>query len=144
MSGVKETPGENTGALILKICADNGVPVQLSDIDRSHRVGKPPSPPTPLTPLDTKPRAIIVKFATYRVRSAVFKSRTNLKSAGYEGVFLNEDLTKPRNTLLYHARQLAKDKKIDSAWSSDGTILIKNNLDNIVRINHTGQLKKYY
>jgi hypothetical protein len=110
---------------------DIGSNVELSDIDRSHRIGKPNS---------TKPRPIIVKFTSYRTRSTVFKNRSKLKLNGYRDIYVNEDLTKNRSNILFKARMLVKAKKLESAWSSDGTILIKVNEGSIKRIQHSSEL----
>ena len=96
ISGVKEHPFESTDDIVLKMAADIESEVQLSDIDRSHRVGNPNTP-------TSKPRDIIVKFATYRSRQ-----RTRLKDAGHPGEFVSEDLTKFRSGILYEARKLSK------------------------------------
>ena len=53
---------------------------------------------------------------------------------GHEGEFINEDLTKKLNEYLYEARKLFKSKNLKGAWSSDGTILVKDNGDNVHRI----------
>ena len=50
--------------------------------------------------------------------------RTKLKQNGYEGVFVNEDLTEIRSKYLYQARVLMKANSRQDAWSSDGTVLI--------------------
>ena len=74
------------------------VELSLQDIDRSHR---PES-----GDIDTrKPRNIIVKFATYRMRAKFYKARVLTKSRGHRGVFVNEHFTKPRGKLMYQARQ---------------------------------------
>ena len=50
------------------------------------------------------------------------------------GVFINEDLTKPRNKILLKARKMVKEKHLSSAWSSDGTILVRDKEDTKHRI----------
>ncbi len=70
-------------------------------------------------------REIIVKFATYRARQKVIRNRSSLKTSGHKDVFVNEDLTRYRSNVLYEARKLVKSKKLASAWSSDGNLLIK-------------------
>ena len=40
-------------------------------------------------------------------------------------IFINEDLTKMRETMLYHARQAKNNGKITGSWSIDGIIKIK-------------------
>ncbi len=125
LSRVKESADEFTDNVLLDLFKDMGSGVALSDIDRSHRVGKPKA---------GKPREMIVKFATYRARQKVIRNRTALKTSGHTGVFVNEDLTQFRSELLYEARQLVKAKKIAGAWSSDGTVLVKTVNDEVTTI----------
>lgn len=120
--GVQSSPSENTDDIVLKIASACNADIKPTDIDRSHRVGK--------TPTWTKPRAIIVKFATYRARDRFFRGRSNLKDNNtYRKVYINEDLTANRNSLFQKARQLVKDKDLKQAWTFDGRIYVKTDDD---------------
>ena len=134
VSGFDEKEKENTDGIILRMAADIGSDLRIQDIDRSHRVGNPNNTKR------TRPRDIIVKFATYRSRNELYNLRTKLKVNGYEGIFMNEDLTKKRSKYLYEARLLLKVKSIQGAWSSDGTILIKDHSDDVHRVNSLNDL----
>ena len=127
---------ENTDDIVMKMAADIGSDIQLVDVDRSHRVGDPKR-------ARARPREIIVKFATYRSRQNFYKHRTSLKDNGYQGVFINEDLTKSRSNLLYEARQLYKSGQLKGAWSADGNILVKDNDDKIQRVSEISDLDKF-
>lgn len=127
---------ENTDDIIMKMAADIGSDIQLADVDRSHRVGDPKK-------VRARPREIIVKFATYRSRQNFYKRRTSLKDKGYQGVFINEDLTKRRSSLLFEARQLYKSGQLKGAWSADGNILVKDNNDKIQRVSDVSDLDKF-
>ena len=70
MSGVPETATENTDTLVLDAARAINSDIDLCDIDRSHRVGRPRA---------GKPRDIIVKFATS------VKAKTLQKSGTVEG-----------------------------------------------------------
>ena len=126
ISGINENPNECTDSIVLDLAKAIDVELKIEDIDRSHRLGKPGSEASPRS----KPRDIIVKFATYRMRQKVYKSRTLTKERNYRRVFINEDLTILRSQLLYEARRRVKSKQLKSAWSSDGTILVKHIDDN--------------
>ncbi|ELU00662.1 hypothetical protein CAPTEDRAFT_193098 [Capitella teleta] len=93
-------------------------PLDITEVDRIHRVGKPAS----ATNQRNKPRAILVKLATYRSRKRIMDLRPQTKTL--PDVFLNEDLTKKREDLLYKAHVLRRAGKIQGAWSADGNILI--------------------
>ena len=90
-----------------------------------------------------KSRDIIVKLSTFRVRQRLYTARKKLKTHGYEGVFINEDLTKHRSGLLFKARTLVKERRLIGAWSSNGTILIKDNEETVERILNNEELTAY-
>ena len=136
ISGVKEETNESTDDIVMKIASDIGSDIQLENIDRSHRIGNP-------NRRGDKPREIIVKFTAYRYRSKFYKQRTRLKEQGYTGVFINEDLTKRRSSLLFEARTLFKSKLIKGSWSSDGIVLIKDNQDRVHRVSCTSDLDPF-
>ena len=131
VSGIPESLVENTDEVVLRVADDIESGLVLSEIDRSHLVGKPKV---------GKPRDILIKFATYRSRKKMYKKRTLLKDKGHPGVFLNEDLTKSRMDLLYKARGKVKGTLLLGAWSSDGVILVKDNEGRVHRITSEGDL----
>ena len=133
ITGYRETENENTDDIVLKIAADIGSDIELSDIDRSHRVGRPGVN-------RTKPRDVIVKFTSYRARQKLYKKRTALKDSGYAGTFLNEDLTKLRSQVLFEARKVVKADRAKGAWSSDGNILIRDHADIVHRLTSMTEL----
>lgn len=133
ITGYRETENENTDDIVLKIAADIGSDIELSDIDRSHRVGRPGVN-------RTKPRDVIVKFTSYRARQILYKKRTALKDSGYAGTFLNEDLTKLRSQVLFEARKVVKADRAKGAWSSDGNILIRDHADIVHRLTSMTEL----
>ena len=110
--------------------------IRLQDIDtfRSHRVGNPKT---------KKTREIIVKFATYRARANFYKQRTLMKERGHKGTFINEYITRKRSEYLYEARKLFKSKQLKGAWSSDGTVLVKDDGDKVHRIMSLNDLVKF-
>ena len=50
-------------------------------------------------------------------------------------IYLNEDLTKRRATLLWEARKLVKGKQLKACWSFDGRIMVENNFGRIKPVN---------
>ena len=83
---------ENTNEYIINPTRDLGVEVELNDIERSHRIGKPRAL--------GRPRDIIVKFVSYRIRRKVYGVRTQTKVKGFRGVYINEDLTKTKKPVV--------------------------------------------
>ena len=129
ISRFNEEPLENTDNIVMQLAADIDSDVQLSEIDRSHRVGNPTKP-------RLKPRHIIIKFATYRSRQKFYRQRTLLKERGHQGVVVNEDLTSQK----FEARNLAKVNLVQGDWSSDGNILVKDNEAVVHRFNTISDL----
>lgn len=116
ISGIPETVNDDTDQIVLHVAETVGVNISPSEIDRSHRLGRPGN---------RQIRDILVKFTSYRARERLMKNRRNLKTSELRGVFVNEDLTKVRSKLLFEARKCVKTKHLLGAWSSDGRILVK-------------------
>ena len=87
-----------------------GVPVKGEDIEIAHRVGKAGG---------ARPRPILVRFLTRRLRGRVLADRKRLKQSG---VSVSEDLTLSNYKLLKKANDHSATL---AAWSSNGKILVK-------------------
>ena len=84
-----EERNENTDDKILDLVKNKfQLDLENEDIDRSHRVGPKAR--------NGRPRAIIVKFVSHRMKAKVYKAKGRLHFAGEDSqrVFMNEDLTK--------------------------------------------------
>lgn len=108
--GVGENNGEDTDVLAISVAEKVGVDLSLADIDRSHRVGRRD---------ENRPRPIIVKFASYRKRSEVFRNKRKLKNSGWT---IREDLTKTRHNIL---REAITKFGQTNVWTQDGVIIVK-------------------
>ena len=135
-------------------------PIEISEIDRMHRVGKPEA---------NRTRPVLIKFATYRSKRRVLEKRRFLNPAKrmearqtlgdvvngpqtdedtranhiqQEGsrLFLNDDLTRCRAQLLYECRQAKKKQLITDCWSYDGSIIVKTLTNNISSIKTSSDL----
>ena len=156
MFGIPEgTPG-NTDTKILSLCNKNlGLepPLVLDDLEVTHRVGRPPAVPNPnndSTESPPKPRPILVKFASRRVKGRVMDERSTLKdnplkldNGNTVKIYIQDDLTKRRANLAYRARQLKNAKKILDTWVSNCKILVKDNYNRITLVNDTQDLLKF-
>ena len=136
--GIPESEGEDTDELICKVAREHlKLSISKNDIERSHRLSakkdakressesrsarvtrsskskdsKEPDDPK------TKPRVIIVKFLSYRVRRLVLSKRSELKG---KRMGIDEDLTKVNADLL---KKTKSTKKVIAAWSSDGRVI---------------------
>ena len=112
--GVKEEQNEDTDNVVVKLIKDNlEEDVDLTELDRFHRIGKKKS--------NGKARPIIVKFARYNVRRKVFYNKKKLKG---KNISITESLTKFRMEKLQEARELYDRKNV---WTYDGRIMFKVN-----------------
>ena len=99
-------------------------PVELHQLERSHRLGRKNDGPGRL-----RTRPIIVRFTKEKIRDDVYRARTRLKVHNHEHkerqIFVNEDLTSRRSKLAYETRQMKSSKKITDCWTYNGKVLVK-------------------
>ena len=68
---LKEEMDQSTDDRVLKLFREElNEDVLLADLDRTHRIGKK-------SDSSSKPHPVIVKFARYKIRKKVFKSKKN-------------------------------------------------------------------
>ena len=126
--GLAETKGENTDAIVADMITQKlGVLIDPSDIDRSHRTGRPhnpnepasgPGPSSGTSSADrARPRPVIVRLTTHRKKREIILNRKKLKGTR---IVIVEDLTLENLKLLAAAR---KTTGVTSAWSTDGRII---------------------
>lgn len=116
ISGIPETPQEDTDAIVRDVASKMGVTINEEDISRSHRSGQPGK---------SYPRQILVKFTRYNTKRKLLKSRREMKSVTtLKHVYINEDLTKRRQALYKKTRELLKQGKINKSWTWDGKIFL--------------------
>jgi exosome complex exonuclease DIS3/RRP44 len=145
ISGVPETVGEDTDALVIQLAKAIGCDLQPGEIDRSHRVGP--------KDLSKGPRPLLVKMMAYRSKRALTSRRSGLKSksgkvifpdlkwANDAGrVFINDDLTSTRSRVAAEARSRKKQGSIKDTWVFDGVIFVRKNNDNVYRVTCMRQL----
>lgn len=141
ITGIDENPQEDTDDIVVSLANDTmGIPLQLDEISRSHRVGPK---------IAGKVRPLLVKFTSYRSKKRLMTNKRKLKgnapaNISSEGrIYLNDDLTKIRANLLYQARSLKRANKIQDSWSYDGRILVKDNTNRITPILSVADLRNY-
>ena len=119
ITGIAETSGEDTDEVVKEFAKNKlDVIVKDTDIDRTHRLGKPSI---------GKYRPIIAKFTNYRARHNVIKQRRKLKGQNFA---IQEHLTPFTQHLLQKAKELSKRASwVSNAWTWDGkvTVLVERN-----------------
>ncbi|MES9903395.1 MAG: hypothetical protein ABW168_12060 [Sedimenticola sp.] len=109
--GDEGSPTENVERKLLMLAESNNIQLQPADIDVAHRVGKP-------KPGYTRP--VIVKFSNSKARQRVMAARKNL-----DNIYINEDLTRYRQSIHYHARVLVKNKILERTWVAGAKIFCR-------------------
>ena len=130
-AGIPENDDENTVQLALDLGKMANVKLERSDIDRAHRIGAPrratqgqPHPP---------PRPLVVKFVSYQKREAVWFGRREMRKAkpprgssmaegATKDIYVQENLTRRNQEIMYEARQLRRAGKLWAVWS-DGCVM---------------------
>lgn len=118
---------ENSNDVICKLVT-LGVSLTPNDIDRSHRIAAPKrdeahgttslASDSARASKKPRPRAIIVKLTTYRMRTEILKVRRKQKGSG---IGIDEALTKTNQDLPYAAKQ---HEKVKETWTSDGRVIV--------------------
>ena len=103
---------------ITKMGKELGIKIKSSDIEEITRLGKKK---------DQKRRNVIIKLKDKSVREKIFEQRKNLvkDSDPKKNVYINDQLTKYRQNLLFASRKLVKSKRLFAAWSQHGSVLIR-------------------
>lgn len=108
VSGDEGDFNEDVETKLLNLAQTHNINITPNDIDVAHRLGK--------HRLATN-RSVIVKFTNMKARQRVLTARKQLGN-----VYVNEDLTRFRQSLHYHARQLVRSKKIIRTWIAGGKV----------------------
>ena len=177
IQGLPELPGEKEGdveTMILSIVNEElndplDPPIELNDIEVAHRL---PHPREKLkefqrvnnirdgTALDQMtadqkvkfdqeigPRAVIVKFASRRVKTRVMRVRKHLKSLSKDTykhpIYFQDDLTATKAKLAYEARRLKQANVIGDTWVWDSKVIVKDSQGRISTINNQKDLNRF-
>ena len=109
----QETANDCTEKVVSIFTSKLQVPVQATDVENAHRVGKAPEGK------GGRPRPIIVRFFSRKQRGLVLAARRKLKQSG---VSVGEDLTQANYKLL---RAVNGHSAVMSSWSWGGRIFAK-------------------
>ncbi len=118
--GMPEDEGEESDIKSIQNIAKEKFEMNLktTDVAEAYRVGRVNN--------KRKSRDVIVKFKKKSVRDQFYANRRKLiPGHDYQNIYVNELLTEHRANLFFAARKLVKSKKLHSAWSQRGNILIR-------------------
>jgi hypothetical protein len=107
--------------VVIQLCREKlGIDVQPQDIVAAHRLKKGQKDAS---------RPILVRFLNRKLRDRILRSRSTLKStytaSPADNIYISEHLTHTVSKLFYDARSCVKAKKIYSAWTANGKVLIR-------------------
>lgn len=101
-----------------KMAKEYKMKLKKSDIAEIIRLGKQGK--------KKKCRDVIVRFKDKAKREEFYRCRKmNREKNAMQGVYINDHLTESRSKLFYSARQLVRHKKINSAWTQGGNVLVR-------------------
>lgn len=83
----------------------------VDDINRSHIIGN----------INQGKGQIICRLRNWKIKNSIYQLKTNLKSNA-DRIFVTEDLTKHRQSIVKELNIARKAKKISSFWTFDGRI----------------------
>ena len=86
----------------------------VNDINRSHIIGN----------INQGKGQIICRLRNWKIKNSIYQLKTNLKSNA-DRIFVTEDLTKHRQSIVKELNIARKAKKISSFWTFDGRIFAK-------------------
>ncbi|KAK4311273.1 hypothetical protein Pmani_017207 [Petrolisthes manimaculis] len=152
ITGIKEKETEDVAEMSMDLINKNVCelePITIDDVDRVHRVGRRRD--------DGVPRPILIRFSTYRARQRVYTNRRKLnlrqrqgipgrpwagmtESGASNNIYVNEDLTRPRASMLWRARRGKQENKIKDCWSSDGNVLVKDSKGTVRSVRNEDEL----
>lgn len=118
---MKETDLQNTEKLVINIANDKlkvFPPLNIEDINRSHIIGE----------IKEGKGQIICRFRNWRVKNRVYGQKTLLKK-NEDRIFVTEDLTRVRQTIIKKLAIRKKSKEIHSFWTNDGRIFVRKTMD---------------
>ena len=139
IDGIKETTNENVRQVAIGFIR-NKLEIDLKEYEicEVYRVGRF---------RNSSSRRIIIKFWNSEIKNAIFKKRLSLRTNAdpfMKNIFINEDLTRKNQEILFESRKLKKAKKIANTWTRDGSVFIKvDDQDTPVEIKEKGALNKY-
>ena len=123
--GIPEREEEDKVENIIKLGHPSGINISRDDVDIVHRLRRK---------TNGAPQPIIVRFSNYRVKSELYKARLNLKKLNLrelnaQRIFINENLTPWRANLFREARKVKKKYPNGRAWTIDGKIFLKTDIN---------------
>ena len=126
--GITESAYDSTEDVVMKVAEALDVEIKPEDIDISHKH------------FSEGEKSVIVKFISHKIKSKLYKKRTGLKNikvsdifqnatsaSRVEGkkIFINENLTSFRKSLVKKANGKRRQGMIVSVWTLDGKVFVK-------------------
>ena len=104
-----------------------------------------PTDPNQMDNTGGRNRPILVKLNNVADKKALYAARFSVKdldNGKYQGVFINEDLTKMTSELFYRARMARKARYIKTAYTDDGILYAKKLNNEVITITKLEDLNR--
>ena len=106
---------ENLEGKVIEVLNEIQVDVSTSDTEACHRIGKSKN----------SSKKTIVRFINRKYAKKALLNRKSLRNnVTYNNIYINENLTKANNTIVYNCRKLKCNSMIDKNYSREGVIHI--------------------
>lgn len=116
---------------VLETLASKDIMVNKNNISACHTIGKARNDGT---------QSIVLRFVKRKEKTNLLFCARKLKGTG---IYINEHLTKTNSYMYKMARDLKKNGKIDSTWTRDCKIYIKNTRGQILLIKEKSDLDSF-
>lgn len=105
---------KGTDDIVISICREKfNLELQEDDIFRSHPIGRIKA---------NGRRQIICRFKNWKIKNSIYSQKKQLKESG---IFITEDLTRYRQSIIQELIKGKRANKVHSFWTSDGRIFAK-------------------
>lgn len=106
--------GKSTDEVIMSICKERlGIALQDDDRSRSHPIGKANRKGN---------NQIICKFKNWKIKNKIYTAKRSFRNTD---IFVTEDLTQYKQSIIQELVRAKRAGKIYSFWTNDGRIFLK-------------------
>lgn len=154
-TGIPEAKEENTVQLAIDLAKMANVKLERTDIDRAHRIGKLKTPAPGQSSVTPRPLVVKYTYTSYLKREAVWFGRKELRKAkpprgstltegSMKNAFVQENLTRRNQEIMYLARELRRAGKLWAVWTDGCVLKVKKSKEaQTVRLTSKADLRQF-
>ena len=146
--GIPYSRNEDTNCIIKKVVKKLNIQIGDNDISISHRLPIKQRYPNNTQKQEIKIPPIIVKFNSQEKRNEIYNKRKNILQVtdfdieNMKSLYINENLTSLRKSLLFETKKLKKVHGYEFVWTKMGEIYARKNLKSkVIKISSLNDLE---